>query len=109
MKIQTLQSLVEELIKGGFVFETSPYRTYRSGREEVIEIGNTTQLSAINPVPENSAYYYLEVIRQAKFSSALLGATSNIGRIILQNVLDSDREIAIFGLERVTLLRMLFP
>lgn len=74
MKIPSLQILAENLVERGLVFETRGIRSSRVGREEIIEIGDTGPLSG-DPIPENSVNFYLEVIKQSKFSWMLFDAS----------------------------------
>jgi hypothetical protein len=75
MRIQRLQVLAESLIESGFVIESRAVRVSRSGREEIIEIGNTGPLSGANIVRESSVNFYLETIRQDRLSWLLFDAS----------------------------------
>src|SRR5882724_11321454 len=75
MKIQSLQILVEKLVEKGLLFETREIRASRSGREQIIEVGETGPLSIVKSIPENSTSYYLELIKESKFSWMLFDAS----------------------------------
>jgi hypothetical protein len=75
MKIASVQILAETLIERGFVLESRAIKSYRSGRDQVVEIGDTTPLSSQQPVRENSVNFYLEIVRQDKFSWLLFDAS----------------------------------
>ncbi|MGO8908852.1 MAG: DUF2290 domain-containing protein [Bradyrhizobium sp.] len=75
MKIQSLQILVEKLVEKGLLFETREIRASKSGREQIIEVGETGPLSIVKTIPENSVIYYLELIKESKFSWMLFDAS----------------------------------
>lgn len=75
MKVQGLQILVEKLVEKGVLFETREIHSSRSGRELIVEVGETGPLAQTRKVTENSANYYLELIRQSKFSWMLFDAS----------------------------------
>src|SRR5262249_32613606 len=75
MRIQSLQILVEKLIEGGFIIETQALQSSRMSHEQIIEIGDTGPLAAGNVTEEGSATFYLELVRQAKFSWLLFDAS----------------------------------
>jgi hypothetical protein len=75
MRIRSLQILVEKLVEKGVLFETREIRSSISGREQIIEVGETGPLSIVRSVPENSTSYYLELIKESKFSWMLFDAS----------------------------------
>jgi hypothetical protein len=76
MKIQSLQILAENLIRSGFVFESRGVQSSVSGAYQIVEVGDTGPLSvsAIS-IAENSVNFYLEIVRQGKFSWLLFDAS----------------------------------
>jgi hypothetical protein len=75
MKVQSLQILVEKLVEKGLLFETREISASRSGREQVIEVGETGPLSQTQKITENSTNFYLELIKQSRFSWMLFDAS----------------------------------
>jgi hypothetical protein len=67
MKIQSLQILAEKLIERGFLVSTQGLSTQQSAEGRVVEIGDTSPLPSDAPT-ENSANFYLALVRQSKFS-----------------------------------------
>lgn len=92
MKIQSLQQFAEELIKGGFLLETRPIKSGRRGRLLLVEVGDTSKIECDPPVNENSVSYYLETIRQAKFSWLLFdGSLIQISYLLRGNDVEGHR------------------
>jgi hypothetical protein len=75
MNVRSLQILVESLVERGLLFETREIRSAQSGRDLTIEVGETGPLSILKSIPENSTRYYLEVIKESKFSWMLFDAS----------------------------------
>lgn len=68
MKLQSLQILVENLVEAGFLIETRPPSLRKSGRETIIEIGDTSLVDGDFEFEENSVLHYLESIKQDRIS-----------------------------------------
>jgi hypothetical protein len=67
MKVQSLQILAERLIERGFLVSTQALSTQQSAEGRVIEVGDTSALPIDSPM-ENSANFYLALIRHSRFS-----------------------------------------
>lgn len=75
MKIQSLQIFTENLISEGFVLETRAVREQKLGKAQRIEIGDTGPFNPGTDVVEGSVNYYLEVLKQDRFSWLLFDAS----------------------------------